>query len=139
MSEENKAIVHRLYEEVFNRGNLTAADTVVAANFVEHEEFPGLAPGLEGFKQMVAMLRAGFPDARMTADVMLAEGDLVTSRYIFKGTHRGAFMDIPPTGKEVTMTGIEILRFAGGKVVEHWGNSDTMGLMQQLGVIPPSG
>ena len=139
MSEEHKAIVRRFYEEVFSRGNLAVADEVVAANFMEHEAFPGMAPGKEGLKQMVAMLRAAFPDARMTAGVMLSEGDMVAAQYTFKGTHRGAFMDIPPTGKEVTMTGTEILRFAGGKVVEHWGNSDTMGLMQQLGVIPTPG
>ena len=139
MSEQNKAIMRRFYEEVFNRGNLTVAEDVFATDFIEHEIFPGMAPGLEGFKQMVSAARAAFTDFRVSADDMLAEGDKVAVRYTTSGTHRGGFMGVAPTGKRVTLTGIDINRFTGGKIVEHWGQSDSLGLMQQLGLVPSMG
>ena len=139
MSEQNKAIMRRFYEEVFNRGNLTVAEDVFATDFIEHEIFPGMAPGLEGFKQMVSAARAAFTDFRVSADDMLAEGDKVAVRYTTSGTHRGGFVGVAPTGKRVTLTGIDINRFTGGKIVEHWGQSDSLGLMQQLGLVPSMG
>jgi len=139
VSEQNKAIMRRFYEEVFNRGNLTVAEDVFATDFIEHEIFPGMAPGLEGFKQMVSAARAAFTDFRVSADDMLAEGDKVAVRYTTSGTHRGGFVGVAPTGKRVTLTGIDINRFAGGKIVEHWGQSDSLGLMQQLGLVPSMG
>ena len=134
--EQNKAIYRRIMEEVFGRGNIALADQLIAANYVEHETLPGLEPGLEGFKQMVTSFRAAFPDMRGTVEDMVAEGEKVVGRYTMRGTHRGEFMGMAPTGKQVTVTGIDILRFDRGKVVEHWGMADQMSMMQQLGAIP---
>ncbi len=139
MSEANKAAMRRLYEEVFGRGNMTVADEILAADFVEHEAFPGMEPGIEGFKQMVSAARSAFPDFRLTAEDLIAEGDRVAVRYTMTGTHRGEFMGAAPTGNQIKVSGMEVARFAGGKVVEHWGNTDTLGLMQQLGLMPSEG
>ncbi len=98
-----------------------------------------MPPGLDGTKQALTMWRAAFPDLTVTAEEMIAEGDKVAVRTVVRGTNSGEFMGMPATGKQVTMTGIEILRIADGKVVERWGELDMMGMMQQLGVIPPPG
>ena len=137
-AEENKAITRRIFE-VFNTGNLALADEVIAADSVDHQAPPGVEPGLAGFKQVVTMFRAAFPDIQMTIEEIMAEGDKVVTRSTMRGTHQGEFMGIPPTGKQFTATAIDIVRFTGGKAVEHWGNSDDLGMLQQLGVIPTPG
>ncbi len=136
--EENKAMTRRIFE-VFNTGNMALADEVIAADIVDHQAPPGTEPGLAGFKQIVSMFRTAFPDVQMTIDDMIVEGDKVVTRSTMGGTHQGEFMGIPPTGKQFTATTIDIVRFAGGKAVEHWGNSDDLGMLQQLGVIPTPG
>jgi predicted SnoaL-like aldol condensation-catalyzing enzyme len=110
--EANKTLVHRLYEEVFNRGTLSTVDELLAADYVDHTAFPGTAPGPEGLKQFISLFRTAFPDLHM---------------------------GISPTGKQVTITSIDTGCFAGGKLVEHWGSTDSLGLLQQLGVIPALG
>lgn len=135
MSEENKAIARYAYE-LFNAQNLDALEEVLATNVVDHSPAPGQPPGIEGVKQFFGMLFAAFPDFYMTVEDMIAEGDKVVARVRINSTHQGEFMGIPPTGIQVTQTGIDILRIANGKVVERWGEFDNMGLMQQLGVIP---
>lgn len=136
MSDENKAVARRVQEEAFNQGNLAIIDELVSADYVDHDLPPGFPAGREGFKQMVAMYRAAFPDVQMTIEDVVAEGDKVVIRWAAKGTHKGELMGIPPTNKQVTVTGVDINRLAGGKLAEHWGNFDQMGMMQQLGVIP---
>jgi steroid delta-isomerase-like uncharacterized protein len=134
--EENKALMRRVYEEVVNTGDLGRADALIAADMVDHEEVPGMPPGIEGFRWFVRTFRAAFPDFRITVEDVLAEGDKVATRFTMRGTHRGEFMGIPPTGKEIAVAGFDVVRIAGGKVVEHWGLGDNLGLMQQLGAIP---
>ena len=135
--EQNKELVRRLIEEVFNQGNMSWADEFLAPDFVEHEELPpGIPDGREGVKQMTAMLRSAFPDFHATIDDIIAEGDKVVIRQSWTGTHRGEFMGIPPTGKRVSFGVIDIIRVDGGKFVEHWGQMDNAGLMQQLGAVP---
>jgi predicted ester cyclase len=85
------------------------------------------------------MFLSAFPDTKMTIEDQLAEGDKVTTRWTATGTHTGELMGIPATGKAVTVTGFDITRYSGGKSVEHWGQFDQMGMMQQLGVIPTPG
>ena len=136
MSEENKALARRSIEDIFNTGNLDVADEVFAADYVDHDIPPGLPANLEGFKQLVSMYRAAFPDLHITIEDVIAEGDKVVLRWVAKGTHQGDLMGIPPTNKQATVTGIDINRVAGGKIAEHWGNFDQMGMMQQLGLIP---
>ena len=139
-TEQNKALVRQLVEEVFNRGNMSLADEFLAPDFVEHEELPpGIPRDREGAKQLTTMLRSAFPDFKATIDDIVAEGDKVVIRQTWSGTHKGEFMGVPPTGKSVSFGVIDIIRVAGGKLVEHWGQMDSMGMMQQLGVIPAPG
>jgi steroid delta-isomerase-like uncharacterized protein len=139
-TEQNKALVRQMVEEIFNRGNMSWADEFLAPDFVEREELPpGIPRDREGVKQLTTMLRSAFPDFKATIDDIVAEGDKVVIRQTWSGTHKGEFMGIPPTGKSVSFGVIDILRIAGGKCVEHWGQMDSMGLMQQLGAIPTPG
>jgi predicted ester cyclase len=124
-------------EDTFTRGIIAFFDELMAPVFVEHEVLPpGIPSGREGVKQLTAMLRSAFPDFQATIEDIVAEGDRVVIRQTWTGTHEGEFMGIPPTGQSVSFGVIDILRMAGGKCVEHWGQMDTMSLMQQLGVIP---
>jgi steroid delta-isomerase-like uncharacterized protein len=139
-TEQNKALFRRVMEEVFNRGNVSLVDELLAPDFVEHEELPpGIPAGREASKQLSTMLRSAFPDFQATIDHLVAEGDKVVARSTWSGTHKGEFMGIAPTGKSVSFGVIDIVRIAGGKLVEHWGLMDNSGMMQQLGVIPAPG
>ena len=139
-TEQNKAMARQMIEDVFNRGDMSRFDEYLAPDFVEREELPpGLPGGREGVQQLIAILHSAFPDFRATIDDLVAEGDRVVVRHTWTGTHRGEFMGVPPTGKSVSFGVIDILRIAGGKVVEHWGLMDSMSLMQQLGASPPPG
>ena len=139
-TEQHKALAHQLVQEVFNRGNMSFADEFFAPNFVEHEELPpGIPRDGEGVKQLTTMLHSAFPDFKATIDDIVAEGDKVVIRQTWSGSHKGEFMGIPPTGRSVSFGVIDILRIADGKCVEHWGQMDSMSLMQQLGAIPAPG
>ncbi len=135
--EENKATVQMFYDEVLNRGNLDVIDKTTAENYVDHTAPPGMSPGREGERQWFALLRAAFPDGQTTIDDIIAEGDKVVVRATMTGTHQGDFMGIPATGKQVTISGIDVVRFHEGQSVEHWGQWDMAALMQQLGVASP--
>ncbi len=138
-AEENKAIQRRIYE-AYNQGDLAALDELIAPDNTSHEEaIPGQEPGLEGLKKVLTMFRSAIPDFAMTPDVMIAEGDKVAAHVVTQGTNTGEFMGNPPTGKEIKIESFHINRFADGKLVEHWGLSDTAKMMQQLGVAPPTG
>jgi steroid delta-isomerase-like uncharacterized protein len=136
MSEENKALARQFNEEVWNNKNLDAINELMADGVVDHDIPPGLPSGADGVKALVGMYVKAFPDVKITIDDLVAEGDRVVSRWTATGTHNGELMGIPATGKQVTVTGIDISRYSGGKIVEHWGELDQMGMMQQLGVIP---
>lgn len=133
-TEENKAIVRRFVEEVQNGGNIDAVDELCSPEFVNHTAPPGVLPDCEGVKMVTAMFRRVFPDSYITVEDMVAEGDKVATRKAFRGTHRGEFMGVPPTGREVSISLIEIVRVVGGRVVEHWAVGDNLGMMRQLGV-----
>ena len=136
--EDNKALIREIIEEVWNKGNLAAVDRYFAPDYVDHTPFPGQGPGPEGYRQVVTTIREAFPDLRLTLGDILAEGDKVAFRYTMEGTHQGGFMGIPPTGKPFSVGGMIIARVAEVKALERWANLDTLGLMQQLGVIPSS-
>ena len=135
-AEENKAIVRRWTEEGFGEGNLAVADEVGATDFINHNPVAGQQPGREGLKAAVAMLRGAFPDLRVQIENLISEGDKVALRDTISGTHLGSFAGIPPTGEQVEVARIAIFRVVDGKIVEHWANTDMLGLMRQLGVIP---
>ena len=135
--ERNKVLVRRLYEEVVNKQNIAAVDELIATNYIDHDKNPELvARDPESFKQIVNMLLTAFPDMRITIEDQIAEGDKVASRFTMRGTHKGEFMGIAPTGARLAVTGIDIRRIAGDKLVEIWMNMDDLGMMQQLGVVP---
>ncbi len=139
--EEHKALVRRFFEEAWNQGNLDVVDELVAADFDGHPppNRPDFGRGPEGQKQFIRTYRSAFPDVHFTIDDMIVEGYKVAARYTGRGTHQGELMGIPPTGKQVTVTGIVICRIADGKLAEAWGNFDELGMLQQLGVIPTPG
>jgi len=138
-TETNKASVRRFYDEVINKKNRAAIDEFIDPNYVDHAAPPGTPGGIAGAKQTISMYLTAFPDLHFTVEDIITEGDKVVARLTARGTQRGAFMNIPPTGKQATVTAIDINRFAGGKCVEHWLNMDSLGLLQQLGVIPAPG
>jgi steroid delta-isomerase-like uncharacterized protein len=140
MSEQNKALVRRAIEEVWNRGNFAVVGELIASDFVGHVSLPiGEIHGPEGVKRYFATLREAFPDLHFTIEDQIAEGDRAVTRWTARGTHTGEFRGVPPTGKQVRVTGININRVADGKVVEGWLHLDELGLLQQLGVQPRPG
>jgi len=139
MSEENKALVRREIEELFNyTGNLDVAEEVYASGYVGHDPtIPEGIHGVEGARQFAAGMRSAFPDLSCTIEEQIAEGDKVVSRWRATGTHQGETEEMgPPTGNRMEITGISIERISEGKVVEGWDNYDAMGMMRQLGFIP---
>jgi steroid delta-isomerase-like uncharacterized protein len=138
-ADQDKALARRFVAEVMNTGNLAAADEFIAPNLVVHNPVPGQTPGREGFKQTFATLRNAFPDLHFTIEDLLADGDKVMIRSTYQGTHQGELLGFPPTGKPVAVMGIDLLRVADGKIVEHWGTYDQMEMLHQLGVLPSPG
>jgi steroid delta-isomerase-like uncharacterized protein len=135
-AEENKAIVRRFIEDVLSGNQVGLVDTLFAPEYVNHLLPPGTPPGPEGEKGFIAMFRNAFPDFRMTVDDILGEDDRVAGCWTFAGTHTGAFQGMPPTGRRVTMTGMNIFRLAHGQIVDNRSNFDQFGMLQQMGAIP---
>ena len=136
-AEENKTVSRRVAQEIFNGGNLDLADELYAPNYVLHDpSLPEDLHGPEGIKQYAATSLGAFPDARVTVEDQVAEGDKVVNRWTATGTHTGDLMGMSPTGRRIEISGITINRFSGGKIAEDWYQSDDLGMMQQLGVIP---
>ncbi len=136
-AEQNKALIVRLVEELFNRGNIGIVGEISAPDFIDHEQLPpGIPNDREGIKMLTIMLRSAFPDFKATIDDILAEGDKVVIRMTWSGTQKGEFLGVPATSKRVSFGVIDIVRITNGKFVEHWGLMDSMSLMQQLGAIP---
>jgi steroid delta-isomerase-like uncharacterized protein len=142
MSTKDVKTLMRHFVEEWNKGKAAAmavTDKMVATNCVVHSEMGTDIRGLKDVKQTFSQIFDGFPDNHFTIDDMVVEGDKVAVRYTITGTHKGAFMGIPATNKKLTMWVIEIDRIVGGKLVEAWVRSDTLGAMQQLGVVPTPG
>jgi steroid delta-isomerase-like uncharacterized protein len=138
-TETNKALVRRATEEGWNQGNLALIDELCAPDYVNHDPDRPDVRTHEDYKRWVTENRSAFPDFHLTIDDLVAEGEQVVVRWTMRGTNTGDIVrptHIPATGKQVTMTGIDITRFAGGKVVETWHQGDYLGLFQQLGLIP---
>lgn len=135
--EENKSSQRRVWEEVFNKGNLAVVDELFAPSYSFRSPLGIEAKGPESFKQMVAMMRAALPDIHVTVDDILGEGDKVVTRFTITGTFKGEMMGIAPTGKKGTFSGILITQWEGGKEVAAWESLDTLAFYQQLGIKPP--
>lgn len=140
-TEENKAVVRREIEELYNKGgNLDAAEEIYAPDFVGHDPTTGDIRGVEGAKQFAATMRSAFPDLTCTVEDQVAEGDKVVTRFSARGTHQGETEELgPATGNRVEITGVTIERFSDGKVAESWDHYDALGMMQQLGLVPEPG
>jgi steroid delta-isomerase-like uncharacterized protein len=135
-AEENKAVVRRINEEVWNKGDLDVIDELIADEAVVTViGAPEQIRGPRGFREFVAMYRTAFPDLRLTVDEQVGEGEIVVTRWTATGTHEGDLMGIPATGKQATTAGININRISGGKLVQGWGLFDQLGLLQQLGAV----
>lgn len=136
MSEAYRAILDRFGEEAFRQGNLDVIDELLAEDFVEHDPPPGLSPDRDGVTEFFRGLQAGFTDQVFTVHDQIADGDRVVERWTLTATHAGEWLGIPPTGKRVTVSCIDISRLEAGRIVEHWSQADLLGLYEQLGALP---
>ena len=134
-TEQNKKTVTALIDAVFTRGDLGAVDEYLAEDFINHDPPPGAPGGREGMRQAAAVFRAGFPDWHSDTGILIAEGDLVVEQFTASGTHQGEIFGVPPSGRTVSMPGINIWRLRDGRVVERWGRLDELGLLHQLGLV----
>lgn len=134
-TEDNKAVIRHLIDGL-NQHNVAVLDEVCTSDFVFHDPNNPQVQSREDFKQWMTELYAAFPDLRFSLESILAEGDRVAYRYTFHATHRGSWQGMAPTGKSIAITGISISRFREGKSAEGWQNADSLGMVQQLGVVP---
>jgi predicted ester cyclase len=130
----NKAVVHRFHEGI-NRHDLSLIDEVVSPDFIQHSSLP-ISPGRQGLKEYFTRFWSAFPDARITIDDMLAEGDRVSIRATGRYTHKGPYLGVAPTNRSIVITRIAIFRVWGGMILEHCDEADRLGLLQQLGAVP---
>lgn len=136
--DEMKAIARRITEEAWNKGDLSVIDELFAPDFVDHNPHGGTSRDREGYKNFIQQVRAAFLDLQNRDEDLVAEGDKVVSRWTTRATHRGKWMGIAPTGKQVVGSGIIIWRIVDGRVVERWNNYDALGLLRQVGMDVPS-
>jgi steroid delta-isomerase-like uncharacterized protein len=134
MSEQNKTLARRWFEDLFSRGNLDAANEILSAELVDHLTHED-ERGLEELKHYVGIYRNAFPDIQDIVEDIVAEGDKVVVRWMSSGTHQGEFMGVAPTGRHVTFTGMRLFRITDNKIVESWVNIDERGLQEQLGAV----
>lgn len=133
-AEQNEALFRRIIDEGFNQGNLAVADEVLSPQIAEHQA--GMGAGPEGLKGAITYLRSVFPDFTLTIEDTVTAGDTIWVRMRARGTQQGPHMGLPPTGKPIDIYVIDICRFEGGKMVEHWGVPDRFALLEQLGLLP---
>ena len=132
-TERNKQIYSRFIQEVFNKGIFDVLGELLAPDYAIEDAPPGTAQGAEGVKQIVTMFRGAFPDLQISLDELVAEGDSVAARSTTRGTHRGAFMGIEPTGRSISMPTLTLVHLRDGRLVRSWVKNDVAALMRQLG------
>ncbi len=138
--EANNAIAEKFFNSVWNKGDFSVLDTLIAADAVDHSTVggkPKMEKGSASFRAIVSMFRSAMPDIQLTIDDEIYTGDRVVHRWTLNGTDTGGVMGMPPSGKKLTFSGTTIVRMADGMIVERWANVDELGLLQQLGVVPP--
>jgi steroid delta-isomerase-like uncharacterized protein len=131
--------IRRIFIEAFNQGNLAVVDEVITSNHIAHNAFTGAPHGPQGLKMLIAIFRTAFPDLLCTVEDEIIEGDKFAVRWSIRGTHRGMFLGNPPTGKQIDVLGIIFGRTENGRIIEDWILTDQLGILQQLGIVPPSG
>ena len=135
MSEQNKAVFEKLMSAL-NAKDMAAMESLIADDFVDNDAMPGMAPGRQGMIDMMGMFVGAFPDLNIVVEHWVAEGDLVVGVMTTKGTQNGEFMGMPASGKKFSVREMHMVRVANGKMAEHWGLSNEMSMMQQLGLMP---
>lgn len=139
MADDPKAVARRFYDEVINGKNMATLDELVDDDIVEHQQMPGIPPGKEGVRAFFATFHGAFPDLQAEIQGIVSEGDEVWVYASITGTHEGELLGIPATGKKVSFSMFDRVRVRDGKAVEHWGVSDDLGMLTQLGVVPEMG
>jgi len=132
------SLVRRIFEQAFNQGDLDVIDDLVAADAAAHLTSWGVPTSRLGIKQIIANLRSAFPDLRCIVEDEISEEDKLAARWTMRGTHTGSFLVNQPTGRQVAVQGFILAHTAAGRIVENWILIDQMGLLQQLGIVPPS-
>ncbi len=135
-TETNKMTVHRVFEEMINQGNRAVIDEVFAPDVVIHDPMMGTAVGADSFRQLMGLFDTAFPGHRVAVEQVLADGEFVSVLHTHTAVHNGPFMEIPPTGRQVKVNGLELFRLCNGKIVEFWRKDDDVSLLMQLGVMP---
>ena len=135
MSEQNKAVFEKLMSAL-NAKDMAAMESLIADDFVDNDAMPGMAPGRQGMIDMMGMFVGAFPDLNVVVEHWVAEGDLVVGVMTTKGTQNGEFMGMPASGKKFSVREMHMVRVANEKMAEHWGLSNEMSMMQQLGLMP---
>ncbi len=134
-TEENKVNIRRVVEELYSRGDLAVAEELYSTNYIRHDPAtPNVGTGVGAVKQVANTYRTAFPDLELTAEDVVAEGDKVLARWSARGTHLGELQGAAPTGKRFEITGLTLMQFADGRIVEEWTNWDVLGMLRQLGV-----
>ena len=136
MADQRKDLVQTFYDEVMTRGNLDRIADLCTEDVVDHEAPPEWPSGIEGVRQTMEMFRTAFPDLEAKVGESIQEGDMVAARVRMTGTHLGEFMGIPPSHNKIDIETIDMIRLEGDKCAEHWGVSDNLLLMQQIGAVP---
>ncbi len=137
MSSEAEGLAHRFHMDIFQEGRLATADEIVSSDFAWHGGMsPGDQRGPDGVKMIANVVAGAFPNRQITHHETMAQGDKVLIRWSMTGKHDGDLMGVPPSGKDITVTGFDLFRIDGGKIVEMWQEMDQMGMMQQIGAIP---
>ena len=139
MAREDNIAAQERFAEGINTGNFNIFDEVVSPDVVDHDPAPEQGPGPQGFNDMFRTMRSAFPDLEVTPEHMTATEDDVALAYTVTGTHQGEFLGVAPTGRKVTARGVQIGRFENGRLVERWGSSDQLAILQQLGAEPQTG
>lgn len=137
--EDARRFARDRVEALFNRGELDRVEEFVTHDFVNHEAWEGEDPGFEGFRLRLGRLREAFPDLHMEVEEVVADGDLVAYRATLTGTHRGELLGMAPTGRSFRVQHMHMLRMREGRASEHWATRDDLGMLMQLGIIPPMG
>jgi steroid delta-isomerase-like uncharacterized protein len=140
MPADNKAIIRRLYEEVWNKRKIELIKEIISpSHALQGPNFFGSSVGPEAYKRQVLLFIAGYPDLQFTIEDTVAEKDKVVAFWTITGTHKGDYMGVPATNRKVSVDGVTIHHLAGGKIMDSYSNWDALGMMQQLGVIPALG
>lgn len=139
MSKEQNIEIQKRFGEAVNNGDFTEFESLMSPSVIDHDPAPKQGPGPQGFVSFFTELRQAFPDLAISVEHLVADEENVAFAYTMTGTHRGTFLGVPPTGRRVSARGMQISRFEDGVIVERWGSSDQLGILEQIGepVMPP--